>query len=201
LIPLHKVKALASFYQQLSYCIGQYIEKDPRLVYDVIASMLKFWPASITSKQVLFLNAIEEILELAQPPEFERVLDLLFRRVALCITCPHFQVCERTLLLWSNEHIVSLMDQNRPALYPIVIGALNTAAKQHWSAGVHAKTSDVLKLLKDADPQLFDECSSKHRLAAQEDDQREELRQTRWAQLQYAFPRPFPFIKDAFQFQ
>jgi len=188
LIPLYKVEALTSFHQQLSYCIGQYVEKDPRLVYDVIASMLKFWPVSTTSKQILFLNELEEILEVAEAPEFERVLDLLFHRVALCITSPHFQLCERMLLFWNNDHIVSLMDQNRPTLYPIVIGALQTASKQHWSAGVHAKTSDILNLLMDADRQLFDECSSGHRLEAQEDDLREELRQRKWAQLKAAFP-------------
>merc|ERR1711862_84549 len=85
LIPLHKVKALASFHQQLSYCMAQYVEKDPRLAYHIITSMLRYWPVSITSKQVLFLNELEETLELTQPSEFLRMQDVLFRRVALCI--------------------------------------------------------------------------------------------------------------------
>jgi len=54
LLPLHKVKSLGSFNQQLSYCVAQYMEKEPRLAYDVIASMLRFWPASVTAKQVFF---------------------------------------------------------------------------------------------------------------------------------------------------
>merc|ERR1711865_793865 len=58
LIPLHKVKSLASFNQQLSYCMAQYVEKDPRLAYDIITAMLRFWPMSITAKQVLFLNEL-----------------------------------------------------------------------------------------------------------------------------------------------
>merc|ERR1719159_2179959 len=72
LIPLHKVKSLAAFYQQLSYCMAQYAEKDPRLCYDIITSLLQFWPVSITSKQILFLNELEELLEVTQPPEFHR---------------------------------------------------------------------------------------------------------------------------------
>ena len=40
LIPLHKVKSLATFHQQLSYCMTQYVEKDPRLAYEVVTSML-----------------------------------------------------------------------------------------------------------------------------------------------------------------
>merc|ERR1719149_400668 len=83
LIPLHKVKSLSSFYQQLSYCMAQYAEKDPRLCYDIITSLLQFWPVSMTSKQVLFLNELEETLELTQPPEFYRMQERLFGRISL----------------------------------------------------------------------------------------------------------------------
>merc|ERR1719265_2453563 len=42
LVPLHKVKSLSSFHQQLSYCMMQYVEKDPCLAYDIIFAMLRF---------------------------------------------------------------------------------------------------------------------------------------------------------------
>jgi serine/threonine-protein phosphatase 2A regulatory subunit B' len=187
LIPLHKVKSLASFHQQLSYCMAQYVEKDPRLAFDIITSMLKFWPVSITSKQVLFLNELEETLELTQPPEFYRMQDQLFRRIALCITCPHFQVAERTLFLWNNDYIVKLINQNRQALFPIVIGALYTNSKQHWNSAVHGLTFNVLKLLMEADPSLFDECSAKHRQEAEEEEQKAEVRAQRWQALRDRF--------------
>merc|ERR1719158_459230 len=92
LIPLHKVKSLASFYQQLAYCMAQYVEKDPRLAYDIVTAMLRYWPVTITSKQVLFLNELEETLELTKYSEFARLKGALARRLAMCITCPHFQV-------------------------------------------------------------------------------------------------------------
>jgi serine/threonine-protein phosphatase 2A regulatory subunit B' len=189
LIPLHKVKALATFHQQLSYCMAQYVEKDPRLAHDIITSMLKFWPVSITAKQVLFLNELEETLELTQPPEFHQMQNLLFRRIALCITCPHFQVAERTLFLWNNDYIVKLINQNRAQLFPILIGALYTNSKQHWNSAVHGLTFNVLKLLMEADPQLFDECSAKHRQEAEEEEVKKDQRETKWKKLQEAFDR------------
>merc|ERR1711870_37700 len=181
LIPLHKVKSLASFYQQLSYCMAQYVEKDPRLAYDIITAMLRYWPVSITSKQVLFLNELEETLELTQPSEFHRVQLALFRRVALCITCPHFQVAERTLFLWNNDNIVNMINQNRQQLFPILIGALYTNSKQHWNSAVHGLTFNVLKLLMEADPQLFDEFSAKHRQDEEAEEKNEQTRIARWA--------------------
>jgi len=189
LIPLHKVKCLPSFHQQLSYCMAQYGEKDPRLAYNIVSSLLKFWPVSITSKQVLFLNELEETLELTQPEEFHRMQDALFRRIALCITCPHFQVAERTLFLWNNDYIVKLINQNRQALFPIVIGALYVNSKQHWNSAVHGLTFNVLKLLMEADPQLFDECSAKHRTEAEVEEQSAALRLKKWSQLQDAFDK------------
>jgi len=180
LIPLHKVKSLASFYQQLSYCMAQYVEKDPRLAFDIITSMLRYWPVSITSKQVLFLNELEETLELTQPSEFHRMQDVLFRRLALCITCPHFQVAERTLFFWNNDYIVKLINQNRQELFPIIIGALYKNSKQHWNSAVHGLTFNVLKLLMEADPQLFDECSAKHRVDEEDEERREQTRSQKW---------------------
>merc|ERR1712107_742450 len=122
----------------------------------------------------------EETLELTQPPEFYRMQGQLFRRIALCITCPHFQVAERTLFLWNNDYIVKLINQNRQALFPIVIGALYTNSKQHWNSAVHGLTFNVLKLLMEADPQLFDECSAKHRAEEEVEQQREQARLDKW---------------------
>merc|ERR1712056_164552 len=187
LIPLHKVKSLGAFYQQLSYCMAQYVEKDPRLAYDIITSMLRYWPVSITSKQVLFLNELEETLELTQPSEFHRMQDVLFRRLALCITCPHFQVAERTLFFWNNDYIVKLINQNRHALFPIIIGALYKNSKQHWNNAVHGLTFNVLKLLMEADPQLFDECSAKHREEEEIQERKEQIRQRTWENLEKSF--------------
>merc|ERR1712224_569336 len=184
LIPLHKVKSLASFYQQLSYCMAQYVEKDPRLAYDIITAMLRFWPLSITAKQVLFLNELEETLELTQPSEFHRMQEQLFRRLALCITCPHFQVAERTLFFWNNDYIVKLINQNRHALFPMIIGALYRNTKQHWNSAVHGLTFNVLKLLMEADPQLFDECSAKHRRDEEDEERIEQARLQKWKMLE-----------------
>lgn len=192
LIPLHKVKSLASFHQQLSYCMAQYVEKDPRIAYDIITSMLKYWPVSITTKQILFLNELEETLELTQPSEFHRMQDPLFRRIAFCITCPHFQVAERTLFLWNNDYIVKLINQNRQVLFPIIIGALYKNSKQHWNSAVHGLTFNVLKLLMEADPQLFDECSAKHRTDEESEEQLEMQRKQRWDYLQELYDKKAP---------
>jgi len=93
LIPLHKPSCISQYHQQLSYCITQYLEKDPKLAEMVIKGLLKYWPLTNSGKEVLFLNELEELLELTQPTEFAKVAVPLFRTVANCINSQHFQVC------------------------------------------------------------------------------------------------------------
>eukprot|EP00913_Durusdinium_trenchii_P010450 g9797.t1 len=207
LIPLHKLKFLSSFHQQLSYCMSQYVTKDPRLSLPIVSAMLRFWPTTITSKQVLFLNELEELLELTKPPEFIVMQDFkggtcllsceqepLIQRIAQCIMCPHFQVAERTLFLWNNDYIVRLITSSRKALFPAIIGALYMNSKLHWSSAVHGLTFNVLKLLMEADPQLFDECSANHKETYDEEEQREATRKLRWATLQDLHEKNFPQV-------
>lgn len=54
--------------------------------------MLKFWPKTHSPKEVMFLNELEEILDVIEPSEFVKVMEPLFRQLAKCVSSPHFQV-------------------------------------------------------------------------------------------------------------
>ncbi|GJR36145.1 serine/threonine protein phosphatase 2A 57 kDa regulatory subunit B' kappa isoform [Tanacetum coccineum] len=96
LIPLHKPKSLGVYFHQLSYCITQFIEKDPKLASTVIRGLLKYWPITNTRKEVMFLGEVKEILESITMPEFQRVMVSLFWRIGCCINSSHFQETFRT---------------------------------------------------------------------------------------------------------
>lgn len=98
LIPLHKPKPIAVYHQQLAYCIVQFVEKDYRLADTVIRGLLKFWPVTNCTKEVLFLGELEEVLEATQPVEFQRCMVPLFRQVSRCLSSSHFQVSNLLLL-------------------------------------------------------------------------------------------------------
>ena len=63
-----QVRYVNLYHQQLSYCVTQFVEKDPKLAIQVIESILAFWPMTYSPKEVLFLNEAEEILEMIQVP-------------------------------------------------------------------------------------------------------------------------------------
>lgn len=161
LIPLHKPKCLAMYHQQLSYCITQFVEKDCKLADTIIRGLLKYWPITNSSKEVMFLGELEEVLEATQPPEFQRCMVPLFRRIARCLSSPHFQVAERALFLWNNDHIMNLIKQNRKVILPIIFPALERNARSHWNQAVHSLTLNVRKIFNDVDPDLSKECLQK----------------------------------------
>ena len=64
LIPLHKVKTLANYNTQLQLCTKNYLEKSPQLAVPLILGLLKFWPITCPAKEVIFIQEIEEVIEL-----------------------------------------------------------------------------------------------------------------------------------------
>ncbi|TKY49996.1 Serine/threonine protein phosphatase [Spatholobus suberectus] len=96
LIPLHKPKCVSMYHQQLSYCITQFVEKDVKLADTVIRGLLKYWPITNSSKEVMFLGELEEVLEATQAAEFQRCVVPLFCQIGRCLNSLHFQ------FLWVN---------------------------------------------------------------------------------------------------
>ncbi|MED6168236.1 hypothetical protein PIB30_010017 [Stylosanthes scabra] len=184
LIPLHKPKCLAMYHQQLSYCITQFVEKDCKLADAIIRGLLKYWPITSSSKEVMFLGELEEILEVTQPPEFQRCMVPLFRRIAHCLNSPHFQVAERALFLWNNDHIQSLIKQNRKVVLPIIFPALEQNTRNHWNQVVHSLTLNVRKIFYDLDPDLFKDCVLEYEKYEANQDEATARRVATWKQLE-----------------
>lgn len=81
----------------------------------------------------MFLNEIEEILDVLEPDEFKNIQEVLFRQIGRCCASPQFQVAERALYLWNNEFVVSLIHDNVQVILPIVFPALYKNSKTHWN--------------------------------------------------------------------
>lgn len=92
LIPLHKAKSLALYHPQLAYCVVQFLEKDTGLTEEVLLGLLRYWPKVNSPKEVMFLNEVEEILDVIEGNEFSKIMHPLFVQLARCINSQHFQV-------------------------------------------------------------------------------------------------------------
>ncbi|XP_015190593.1 PREDICTED: serine/threonine-protein phosphatase 2A 56 kDa regulatory subunit gamma isoform-like isoform X2 [Polistes dominula] len=162
LLPLHKAKSLSVYHPQLAYCVVQFLEKDPSLTEPVIRNLLKFWPKTHSPKEVMFLNELEEILDVIEPAEFRKVLDPLFRQLAKCVSSPHFQVAERALYYWNNEYIMSLISENYSEILPIMYPAFYRNSRNHWNKTIHGLIYNALKLFMEMNQKVFDQCTNQY---------------------------------------
>lgn len=180
LLPLHVPKSLPSYHGQLSFCITQFVEKDPTLAVDVISGLLKLWPQTATRKAVLCLGELEEVLELTRPAQFAAVLPQLFRQISACIESPHFQIAERALFFWNNEYIVNLIVHHRERVVPIVFGALQRNAEDHWNPNVRSLSYNVQKLLAEMDNSLYQRAAALYIAEKDSSEAREHQRASSW---------------------
>jgi len=186
LIPMHKVKPLGGFHQQLSYCVTQFVDKDPILSVPVINGLLKFWPMLSSSKAVMFLNELEELLELTQPEEFKIVLPGLFKVLSRAFGSSHFQVAERALFYWHNEYISGLIADHRAEILPIIYPVLRLNSEDHWNQTVNDLTLNVLRIFLELDQTLVEKCSNIYTESLSQKAEKEKVRREAWDGLEKA---------------
>lgn len=96
----------------------------------------------------------------------------------------NWQVAERALFLWNNDHIRNLITQNRNVILPIIYPALERNTRGHWNQAVQSLTLNVSKIFSDADPTLFDECSVKYEEDEVKERETQEKRESTWKRLE-----------------
>ncbi|RDY05169.1 Serine/threonine protein phosphatase 2A 57 kDa regulatory subunit B' kappa isoform, partial [Mucuna pruriens] len=186
LIPLHKPKSVGIYHQQLTFCVVQFIDKDPTLASTVIMGLLKYWPVTNSQKELMFISELEEVLDVTIMTEFQKIMVPLFRRIACCLNSYHYQVAERAHLLWNNEHILEIVTQNRQVILPLVFSALVHNTQNHWNRTVLNQTENIRKMLSNMDEDLVLAC---HRKLEEEDSRSgaaAERRRITWERLEAA---------------
>lgn len=183
LLPLHKARTLSLYHAQLAYCVVQFLEKDATLTEPVVKGLLKFWPKTCSQKEVMFLGELEEILDVIEPTQFQKVMDPLFKQLARCVSSPHFQVAERALYFWNNEYIMSLIEENSNVILTIMFPALYRISKEHWNQTIVALVYNVLKTFMEINSKLFDELTANYKAERQKEKKKEKEREELWKKL------------------
>lgn len=212
LIPLHKVCCLSLYHPQLAYCIVQFLEKEPMLTQEVVLGLLRYWPRVNSTKEIMFLNEIEDIFEVIEPLEFIKVEVPLFVQLAKCISSPHFQVAEKVLSYWNNEYFLNLCIENAEVILPIIFPALYELTSQSdlesqldddgsrnedpymlveqainsgsWNRAIHAMAFKALKIFLETNPVFYENCNSLYLSSVKESQRCREQREENWNKLQ-----------------
>ncbi|KAF6773994.1 hypothetical protein AHF37_06053 [Paragonimus kellicotti] len=119
----------------------------------------------------MFLNELEEILDVVDPAEFRKVIRPLFTQLAKCVSSPHFQVAERALYFWSNDYILQLMHDH-----------VEEISTYYVSCSVSDETT-LEQLFMEMNQKLFDSCTQKYKEDRQRHREEAKRRERIWATL------------------
>lgn len=180
LMPLHKPTTMMAYHPQLCYCVVQFCEKDETLIKGIVLNLIKWWPHQNSTKEVNFLNELEEILEIIGDREFQEVLVPLFKCLARCIRGPHFQVAERTLFLWQSPPFHDLVREHCHQVLPLIYGALAFAMNEHWNQSVSQLAGQVLQVFAEMDQDLLMRCEKQNEIDVVNQKQENDKRQQQW---------------------
>merc|ERR1711935_163762 len=145
----------------------------------------------------MFLNELEEILELLGADQLAQVRDMLFTNLARCLDSDHFQVVERALFLWNNEHLVNsgcLSRLNAHQVLPIIYGPLYKNSSGHWNATVEGLAQNVLKMYMEYDLVLYDKCTKSYYREEEEATRKLQALETQWTAVEQTASTNVPAI-------
>lgn len=160
LLPLHKHRALGCYFTQLCFCITQYVQKDFSSSPKIISALLKIWPRTNSSKKVMFIHEVEEILQITPLKYFLPVHESVFFMLAQCIENENYQVVERALYIWNNQKIMRLFRARSEVLIPMLAPCLvKQQLREHWNPNLKLSLYNTMRIVVDMDPKLFDKCT------------------------------------------
>eukprot|EP00051_Salpingoeca_urceolata_P022636 m.373356 g.373356 ORF g.373356 m.373356 type:complete len:927 (-) comp19997_c5_seq2:146-2926(-) len=188
LVPLHKHKSLSVYFPQLSYCILQFLEKDPRLVATVIPGLVRVWPKVHALKEVLFLTELDDILDVIVPETFQTVKVPIMRQVVRSCQSQHFQVADRALSFWNNNQFLELVAEHCDELIPMAYPVLVKHAKRHWHRNIHMMSQAMVQRLRQHErfASIMSECSKRFPVQQAESAEKRKERRQRWAVVEAA---------------
>ncbi|XP_008806167.2 serine/threonine protein phosphatase 2A 57 kDa regulatory subunit B' beta isoform-like [Phoenix dactylifera] len=186
LVPLHKPKWMPAYHHQLSYCISQFVQKEPELGGVVLRGILRYWPVTNCQKEVLLISELDDLVESLGPSEFEKLAVPLCSRIAKCLSSCNFQVAERTLYIWNNEQFVKMASRCMENILPAIVKGIEKNLRRHWSESVQQLTMSVKIMLEEMEPELYSKCLQELDRRESVADQEEIKRKVRWERLEMA---------------
>nr|CAD1821304.1 unnamed protein product [Ananas comosus var. bracteatus] len=141
-----------AYHRQLSYCVMQFVRKEPALADAVARGLLRCWPRTSSHKEVLMIGELEELLDLLDLPLFRKLAPPLCAQIARCSTSCNSQVAERALYVWNNEQFVKMASCLMQEILPPTVDSIEKNLKTHWSKSVRQLTTSVKNMLEEMEP-------------------------------------------------
>ena len=127
--------------------------------------LLRYWPTGNSTKEILFLNELEDLMKQLQPSDLAPYREALFKRLAKCLRSCHLQVAERVLFLFSANTFDGLVTRdpgNLQVLLPLVYPPLRDCEARATNENLRQIATHVMGVFSDADMALTQQLAEKY---------------------------------------
>lgn len=175
-----------------------------QLCIPLIKGLLKFWPITCPAKEVIFINEIEEVLEVLgnhANDKFNEFGPALLKRLLATAKGMHYQAAERALVLLNSDVLQKLVRQNSSVAYPLVVkGLLRGSNQAHWNQTVTTMTYSVIRTYMEFNRDQFEKITVQAQQEARSKATRQKESENKWAKLNKKLnvaeePPLFPLIQ------
>jgi serine/threonine-protein phosphatase 2A regulatory subunit B' len=156
IIPMHKVQTSHLFHEQLMRCSMLFLSKDHALAIPLVEGLLRYWPFGNSPKETMFLNELQEVLEVCELAKLEPLISKLFKRLVRCISGPQLQVADRAMCFFENDYFLGILRTYKHVTFPMVVPVIVELAETHWHKILQESLNALKVILKEIDPVGFD---------------------------------------------
>jgi len=146
----HSVACLGEYHKELVECMATFVKGDSQVFEIALQGILKYWPdprEGNSPREVLFLHELETLLDIRPcdiPPKLQ---GSIIGHLSRCIISENSLISERTLILWKNERVATLLDQwmsdEKP--FQLIVGFLLGDSLSHWNKTVCRMSALVIR--------------------------------------------------------
>jgi hypothetical protein len=153
--PLHRHPEFFLFAEPFLDCLDKLIEKQPKILGDVLEYLARHWPLSERRKQISYLEEVRHLLVTHTKHLTPELVKSGFQIMGLAAYNECSEVCDFVLLNLTDNKVIDLVLNYSAVIYPLIFEALCRAAKGHWDEAIKTNTFVALQALQAIDPVIF----------------------------------------------
>lgn len=154
ILPLIGDKYFSYFDNILLAIIEYFIEDDNRYSYIVVNMMLKKWPYTKLSKQVVFFNTMSRYLPKMGAKDLSNIIDRVLFIYANALDSECSRVAEAAFSMWTTHGFEKIIADNMKTILPLFIPHIMNALRFHWCQIVRENASFALSSITKHDSRL-----------------------------------------------
>ncbi|EAX89245.1 hypothetical protein TVAG_265080 [Trichomonas vaginalis G3] len=161
IVPLLKKQHVTTILPLLNPIFDFIIPKEPKFAEIIVLYIVNHWPVSWPSKQLIFVDFINNTMEKMPLKNFSSICHKVFKLYATCLQSKSYKVAEASMKVWDNHKLITLILDNTRSIYPVIMSPLIFTMKQHWNQSTRNCAISAYKQVHNIDPFVFDEISNK----------------------------------------